>query len=64
MDDDLDMSDSWRVLHSFGIPCAHRAQLHVKRALSPCFLPYTAVKIDINIQLDMANGSRGLVSGS
>ena len=47
-----------------GIMRAQRAQSRAKRAqralraLLPCFLLYTAVKIGINIQLDMANGQR------
>ena len=54
----------------FGILCAHRVQSRVKRAqqalraLLPCFLLHTAVKIGMNIQLDMAYGWRVLVSGS
>ena len=45
----------------FGIECAHRTQSRVKRvqralrAPFPCFLPYTAVKFGMNIQLDMAD---------
>ena len=53
-----------------GSLCAQRAQSHAKRAQRalraplPCFLLYTAVKIGMYIQLDMANGWRVLVSGS
>ena len=53
-----------------GIMCVQRAQSHAKRAQRalraplPCFLLYTAVKIGMYIQLDMANGWRVLVSGS
>ena len=50
-----------------GSLCAQRAQSHAKRAQRalraplPCFLLYTAVKIGINVQLDMANGQRVFV---
>ena len=48
----------------FGILCVQRAQSRAKhsqwalQAMLPCFLLYTAVKIGINVQLDMANGQR------
>ena len=54
----------------FGIECAHCAQLRAKhaqrtlRAPFPCFLPYTAVKFGMNIQLGMADCWRVLVLGS
>ena len=53
----------------FGIECAHRTQSRAKRAQRalrapfPCFLPYTAVKFGMNIQLGMADYWRVLVSG-
>ena len=54
----------------FGIECAHRAQSRAKRAQRalraplPCFLPYTAVKIGMNIQWGIVDGWRVLVLGS
>ena len=51
-----------RIMHE---ACAEsRAKRACVQAPFPCFLPYTVVKIGINIQLDMANSSRVFVSGS
>ena len=53
----------------FGILRAQRAQSRAERAQRalraplPCFLLYTAVKIGINIQLDVADVLRVFVSG-
>ena len=68
--------ENWH-LHSIGhgqwleglglrLLCAQRAQSRAQRALRallPCFLLYTAVKIGINIQLDVANGWSGFAGG-